>query len=75
MQLLLYYQVFFLFYKEGNCHEGAKPQRVVFCSNMGFLFSTGFTRMSQRVWAVWDQVCTICILPVRSDGMNFHGYI
>ena len=41
--------------QEGKCHEGAKPQRVVFCSNLGFLFTTGFTRMSKRVWAVWDQ--------------------
>jgi hypothetical protein len=55
-------ELFFLFEQEGKCHEGAKPQRVVFCSNLGFLFTTGFTRMSKRMWAVWDQVCLLRLI-------------
>ncbi|XP_028396704.1 coronin-1C-A-like [Dendronephthya gigantea] len=64
--------------QEGKCHEGAKPQRVVFCSNMGFLFTTGFTRMSKRVWAIWDE--KNLEKPLHQDeldssnGVNFPYY-
>eukprot|EP00794_Sanderia_malayensis_P014260 gene14260-15747_t len=39
---------------EGMGHEGAKPQRVLF-TDFDRLFSTGFSRMSERQYAVWDQ--------------------
>ncbi|XP_073257183.1 coronin-1C-like [Porites lutea] len=39
--------------KEGSGHEGAKPQRVAFCGNLGYLFTCGFSRMSARQYAVW----------------------
>lgn len=64
--------------QEGKGHEGAKPQRVIFCSNLGFLFTTGFTRMSKRVWAVWDQNNLQKHLATAeldsSNGVNFPYY-
>lgn len=35
-------------------HEGSKPQRVVFCDKFNCVFTTGFSRMSERQYAVWD---------------------
>mmetsp|Transcript_64932 Transcript_64932/g.103327 ORF Transcript_64932/g.103327 Transcript_64932/m.103327 type:complete len:464 (-) Transcript_64932:703-2094(-) len=40
--------------KEASGHEGAKPQRVAFCENLGYLFTCGFSKMSARQYAVWD---------------------
>ncbi|XP_070572329.1 coronin-6-like [Ptychodera flava] len=37
----------------GKGHEGAKPQRVVFLKD-NKLFTTGFSRMSERQYALWD---------------------
>eukprot|EP00794_Sanderia_malayensis_P014259 gene14259-15746_t len=39
---------------EGQGHEGAKPQRVLF-TDFDRLFSTGFSKMNARQYAVWDQ--------------------
>jgi len=38
---------------EGNGHEGSKPQRVIFTYNDKYLFSCGFSRMSERQYACW----------------------
>ena len=38
----------------GDGHTGNKPSRVIFCGTTNKLFSTGFTRMSQRQYALWD---------------------
>ena len=35
-------------------HTGTKPSRVIFCGTTNKLFSTGFSRMSQRQYALWD---------------------
>lgn len=40
--------------KEGNGHSGNKPSKVVFCGTTNKLFTTGFTRMSDRQYALWD---------------------
>ena len=40
--------------QEGNGHAGTKPSRVVFCGTTNKLFTTGFTRQSDRQYAVWD---------------------
>ena len=42
--------------QEGNCHQGTKPARVVFCGTTNKLFTTGFSRMSERQYAVWNAV-------------------
>ncbi|XP_064471293.1 coronin-2B-like isoform X2 [Ornithodoros turicata] len=41
--------------KEGVCHQGAKAAKVVYLGNAGRLFTTGFSRFSDRQWAVWSQ--------------------
>ena len=41
---------------EGVCHQGNKPSRVVYCGNLGYLCTTGFTKTAERQIAVWDQV-------------------
>jgi len=38
---------------EGKCHEGAKPQQVVYLKD-DRVFTTGFSRMSERQFALWD---------------------
>lgn len=35
-------------------HEGTKAARVVWCGELNKLFSTGFSKMSERQYAVWD---------------------
>lgn len=39
---------------ENSGHEGSKPQRVIFTFNDKYLFSTGFSKMSERQYACWD---------------------
>lgn len=50
--------------QEGPGHEGSKAQRVLFTFDDKFLFTTGFSRMSERQYACWDAVCfiTLCFL-------------
>lgn len=40
--------------KEGKCHDGAKPSQVAYLKE-GQLFTTGFSRMSERQYALWDE--------------------
>ena len=40
--------------QEGDGHSGTKPSRVIFCGTTNKLFTTGFTRQSDRQYAVWD---------------------
>lgn len=40
--------------QEGTGHEGTKPSRVVFCGKTNRLFTTGFSKMSERQFALWD---------------------
>lgn len=37
----------------GGGHEGSKPQRVIFTFNDKFLFSCGFSKMSERQYGCW----------------------
>jgi hypothetical protein len=37
-------------------HQGAKPARAIYLRD-GRIFSTGFSRMSERQYALWDGVC------------------
>jgi len=39
--------------EEGQGHEGAKPQRITYVGE-DKLFTTGFSRMSERQYALWD---------------------
>ena len=37
-------------------HQGAKPARAIYLRD-GRIFSTGFSKMSERQYALWDEVC------------------
>eukprot|EP00041_Stephanoeca_diplocostata_P016241 m.319221 g.319221 ORF g.319221 m.319221 type:complete len:461 (+) comp20300_c0_seq2:59-1441(+) len=41
--------------QEGKGHEGTKASRVVFVGDDDKMFTTGFSRMSERQYAVWDK--------------------
>ncbi|XP_033225716.1 coronin-2A-like [Belonocnema kinseyi] len=48
----------FLFHRilqEGVCHAGTKASKVVFLGSSGRLLTTGFSRHSDRQYAVWSQ--------------------
>lgn len=49
----------FCYLQEADGHEGTKPQRVAFCSELGYLFTAGFSRMSARQYAVWKAVSLV----------------
>ncbi|XP_076322678.1 coronin-2B-like isoform X2 [Tachypleus tridentatus] len=40
---------------EGPCHQGSKASKVVFLGDTGRVFTTGFSKYSDRQWAVWSQ--------------------
>lgn len=40
---------------EGRCHDGAKPQQCVYLKD-GRIFTTGFSKMSERQYALWKEV-------------------
>jgi coronin-1B/1C/6 len=40
--------------QEANGHEGSKPAQVVYLRS-GQVFTTGFSRMSERQYALWDE--------------------
>jgi hypothetical protein len=40
--------------QENKGHDGNKPSRVVFCGETNKLFTSGFSRMSERQYALWD---------------------
>jgi coronin-1B/1C/6 len=48
-----YNKIFYL--QEVKAHEGAKPAQAVYCKN-GQIFTAGFSRMSARQYALWDEV-------------------
>jgi len=41
-------------------HEGAKPAQVVYLQN-GQIFTTGFSKMSERQMALWDAVSYLLV--------------
>lgn len=41
--------------QEGKCHLGSKPAQCAYLKN-GQIFTTGFSKMSERQYALWDEV-------------------
>ncbi|XP_022256155.1 coronin-2B-like [Limulus polyphemus] len=41
--------------KEGPCHQGSKSFKAVFLGDTGRIFTSGFSKFSDRQWAVWSQ--------------------
>ena len=44
-----------LFQEKDKAHEGARPMRAIFLAD-GNIFTTGFSRMSERQLALWNPV-------------------
>ncbi|EGD80680.1 coronin-2B [Salpingoeca rosetta] len=40
--------------QQGKGHQGAKASRVVWCGTLNHLFTTGFSRMNERQYGVWN---------------------
>ena len=52
----------------GTCHEGSKSAKVVYLGDSGRLFTTGFSRFSDRQWAVWSQ--QDLRMPLRLENID-----
>eukprot|EP00052_Salpingoeca_macrocollata_P030484 m.319729 g.319729 ORF g.319729 m.319729 type:complete len:457 (-) comp23391_c0_seq1:165-1535(-) len=39
---------------EGQCHEGTKASRCCFTGELNLIFTTGFSKMSERQYGVWN---------------------
>ncbi|XP_023721225.1 coronin-2B isoform X2 [Cryptotermes secundus] len=63
---------------EGVCHAGTKACKVVFLGNTGRVLTTGFSRHSDRQYAVWSQndlSAPLCIETIDcSSGVLFPYY-
>jgi len=46
---------FYFLIQEGRGHLGSKPAQAVYLKD-GKVFTTGFSRMSEREYALWDEV-------------------
>jgi len=44
--------------QEGEGHRGSKASKVVFLGRQNRLFTTGFSKLSERQYALWDAVST-----------------
>lgn len=61
--------------QEVSGHEGSKPAQVVFLRD-GHVFSTGFSRMSERQYALWDETLNNITMQEidTSNGVIFPFY-
>ncbi|KMQ93490.1 coronin-2b-like isoform 1 protein [Lasius niger] len=63
---------------EGVCHAGTKASKVVFLGSSGRLLTTGFSRHSDRQYAIWSQhdltVPLMCETIDSSSGVVFPFY-
>lgn len=61
--------------REGYTHDGTKPTQVVYLKN-GSLFTTGFSRMSERQYALWDGHLNNIVMQEidTSNGVIFPFY-
>jgi hypothetical protein len=68
----------FLWAQEGVCHAGTKACKVVFLGNTGHVLTTGFSRHSDRQYAVWNQSdlsSPLCMETIDcSSGVLFPYY-
>ncbi|XP_042237872.1 coronin-1A-like isoform X1 [Homarus americanus] len=54
--------------QEGVCHEGSKACKAVYCGDTGIVFTTGFSRFSDRQYGVWDEKSLNT--PLRLDTID-----
>jgi len=55
---------------ESDGHEGSKPQRVIFTLKDKYLFSCGFSKMSERQYACWNAETLECMNLEELDTAN-----
>jgi len=64
--------------QEGVCHAGTKACKVVFLGNTGRVLTTGFSRHSDRQYAIWNQSdlsTALCMETIDcSSGVLFPYY-
>ncbi|XP_076342004.1 coronin-2B-like isoform X1 [Tachypleus tridentatus] len=64
--------------KEGPCHQGSKAFKAVFLGDTGRVFTSGFSKFSDRQWAVWSQFNLSSPLRIEnidsSSGVLFPYY-
>ncbi|TRY68766.1 hypothetical protein TCAL_11657 [Tigriopus californicus] len=41
--------------RQGDCHKGTKASKVVYLGDTGRLFTTGFSKFSDRQYGIWSQ--------------------
>lgn len=56
--------------QQGYGHEGVKPQRAVYLRD-GRIFTTGFTKRSERLYALREEVCRVLLWPFINRFMLF----
>jgi hypothetical protein len=42
--------------QQGESHMGAKASRLVWCGSLNMIFTTGFSKMNERQYGVWNPV-------------------
>ena len=52
----------------GDCHQGNKASKVVYLGDTGQLFSTGFSKFSDREFGIWSQHDLSS--PLRMDSID-----
>ena len=57
------------FLQESWAHEGAKPVQAIYLFN-NKIFTTGFSRMSERQFALWDEVIDLVIVIIKRINVN-----
>lgn len=45
-----------VFFQEGVCHYGLKGARVTFAGKLNKIVTTGFSKRSERQFAIWNSV-------------------
>lgn len=55
-----------------KAHEGARPMRAIFLAD-GNVFTTGFSRMSERQLALWNPVGPFPAFPCSERGFGLAG--
>ena len=68
--------------QEGTGHQGSKASKVLFLGDKNRIFTTGFSRMSERQYAIWDTVSqthrfdyaesiAIALIQHKCNSLNF----
>lgn len=48
--------------QEADGHKGAKASRVAWCGSMNRVFTTGFSKMNERQYGIWNAVSLVLLI-------------